>query len=139
MGGKLHAFGGTNARLGKGDFLVAEADESDASFLYLQPALAVITNIDADHMDTYGHDYARLKQAFVDFIHRMPFYGTAILCLDHPHVHLHRDPAVELGVEGAAPADEARVGDVNGDGRLDIVVKPYNWETPRADLWLNLK
>ena len=85
IGGRLLS-AGANARLGQGDFLVAEADESDASFLVLQPSLAVITNIDADHMETYGHDFERLKQAFVDFAQRLPFYGTAVLCVDDPHV-----------------------------------------------------
>ena len=85
IGGRLLS-AGANARLGSGDFLVAEADESDASFLVLQPTLAVITNIDADHMETYGHDFERLKQAFVDFAQRLPFYGTAVLCIDDPHV-----------------------------------------------------
>ena len=85
IGGKLTA-AGTNARLGQGDFLVAEADESDASFLYLTPVIAIVTNIDADHMDTYGHDFERLKQAFVDFCQRLPFYGMAVLCIDDPHV-----------------------------------------------------
>ncbi len=81
IGGKLNA-AGANSRLGSGDYIVVEADESDASFLNLMPVMAVVTNIDADHMDTYGHDFARLKQAFVEFIHRMPFYGAAILCVD---------------------------------------------------------
>jgi UDP-N-acetylmuramate--alanine ligase len=81
IGGRLNA-AGANSRLGSGDYIVVEADESDASFLNLLPVMAVVTNIDADHMDTYGHDFARLKQAFVDFIHRMPFYGAAILCND---------------------------------------------------------
>jgi UDP-N-acetylmuramate--alanine ligase len=85
IGGRLLS-AGANARLGKGDFLVAEADESDASFLYLSPALAVITNIDADHMETYGHDFERLKRAFVDFAQRLPFYGVAVLCIDDPNV-----------------------------------------------------
>lgn len=85
IGGKLTA-AGTNARLGKGDFLVAEADESDASFLYLTPVIAIVTNIDADHMDTYGHDFEKLKTAFVDFCQRLPFYGMAVLCVDDPHV-----------------------------------------------------
>ena len=79
IGGRLLS-AGANARLGKGDFLVAEADESDASFLYLQPVIAVVTNIDADHMETYGHDFERLKQAFVDFAQRLPFYGVAVVC-----------------------------------------------------------
>ena len=81
IGGRLNA-AGANSRLGTGDYIVVEADESDASFLNLMPVMAVVTNIDADHMDTYGHDFARLKQAFVEFIHRMPFYGAAILCAD---------------------------------------------------------
>lgn len=85
IGGRLNS-SGTNAKLGTGEFIVAEADESDASFLYLQPILAVVTNIDADHMETYGHDFGRLKQAFVDFIEHLPFYGMAMLCVDDPNV-----------------------------------------------------
>jgi UDP-N-acetylmuramate--alanine ligase len=81
IGGRLNS-AGANSRLGAGDFIVVEADESDASFLNLMPILAVVTNIDADHMDTYGHDLSRLKSAFVEFLHRMPFYGAAILCGD---------------------------------------------------------
>ncbi|MBQ0931795.1 UDP-N-acetylmuramate--L-alanine ligase [Ideonella sp. 4Y16] len=85
IGGKLNS-AGANSALGSGDFIVVEADESDASFLNLMPILSVVTNIDADHMDTYGHDFARLKAAFVDFLHRMPFYGAAIVCGDDPGV-----------------------------------------------------
>jgi UDP-N-acetylmuramate--alanine ligase len=85
IGGKLNS-AGANSRLGSGEYIVVEADESDASFLNLNPVLSVVTNIDADHMDTYGHDVARLKAAFVDFLHRMPFYGAAILCADDPGV-----------------------------------------------------
>ena len=85
IGGRLNA-AGANSRLGSGDYIVVEADESDASFLNLLPVMAVVTNIDADHMDTYGHDFAKLKAAFVEFIHRMPFYGAAILCADDPGV-----------------------------------------------------
>jgi len=81
IGGRLNS-AGSNARLGQGDYIVVEADESDASFLNLLPVMAVVTNIDADHMETYGHDFDKLKQAFVDFLHKMPFYGTAILCMD---------------------------------------------------------
>ncbi len=81
IGGKLESVG-AHSRLGAGEFIVVEADESDASFLNLSPILSVVTNIDADHMDTYGHDMGRLKQAFVDFLHRMPFYGAAIVCGD---------------------------------------------------------
>jgi UDP-N-acetylmuramate--alanine ligase len=85
IGGRLTAVG-SNARLGAGDFIVVEADESDASFLHLQPVIAVVTNIDADHMETYQHDFARLRQAFVQFLQNLPFYGTAVLCADDPHV-----------------------------------------------------
>ena len=85
IGGRL-ASAGANSRLGAGDYIVVEADESDASFLNLTPVLSVVTNIDADHMDTYGHDFAKLKAAFVEFLHRMPFYGAAILCGDDPGV-----------------------------------------------------
>ena len=85
IGGRLNS-AGANARLGSGDYIVVEADESDASFLNLLPVMAVVTNIDADHMETYGHDFERLKSAFVDFLHRMPFYGTAILCSDDASV-----------------------------------------------------
>src|SRR5450755_3836220 len=85
IGGRLNA-AGANSRLGKGDYIVVEDDESDASFLNLLPVMAVVTNIDADHMETYGHDLTRLKQAFVEFIHKMPFYGAAILCVDDPGV-----------------------------------------------------
>ena len=85
IGGLLNS-AGANSRLGAGEYIVVEADESDASFLNLSPVLSVVTNIDADHMDTYGHDYARLKAAFVDFLHRMPFYGAAIVCGDDPGV-----------------------------------------------------
>ncbi len=85
IGGRLNA-AGANARLGSGDFLVAEADESDASFLYLSPVISIVTNIDADHMETYGHDFGKLKQTFVDFLQRLPFYGVAVLCADDANV-----------------------------------------------------
>ncbi|HEU5178707.1 MAG TPA: UDP-N-acetylmuramate--L-alanine ligase [Burkholderiales bacterium] len=85
IGGRLNA-AGSNARLGAGDFIVVEADESDASFLHLQPVIAVVTNIDADHMDTYQQDFARLKQAFAQFLQNLPFYGAAVLCVDDAHV-----------------------------------------------------
>src|SRR3954468_21336265 len=85
IGGRLTS-AASNARLGAGDFIVVEADESDASFLHLQPVIAVVTNIDADHMDTYQHDFARLKQAFVQFLQNLPFYGSAILCTDDRNV-----------------------------------------------------
>ncbi len=85
IGGRLNA-AGSSARLGQGEFIVVEADESDASFLHLQPVIALVTNIDADHMDTYGHDIARLKQSFVQFLQNLPFYGSAILCAEDANV-----------------------------------------------------
>ncbi|SMF93793.1 UDP-N-acetylmuramate--L-alanine ligase [Methylomagnum ishizawai] len=85
IGGRLNS-AGTNAQLGQGSYLVAEADESDASFLYLQPMIAVVTNIDRDHMETYGGDFGRLKDTFIEFLHHVPFYGLAVLCIDDPGV-----------------------------------------------------
>ncbi len=85
IGGRLNS-AGANARLGQGEYIVVEADESDASFLNLLPVMSIITNIDADHMDTYGHDMTRLKSAFVEFTQRMPFYGSAIVCVDDSNV-----------------------------------------------------
>jgi UDP-N-acetylmuramate--alanine ligase len=115
IGGRLIS-AGANARLGTGDFIVAEADESDASFLNLFPVIEVITNIDADHMDTYGHDFARLKQAFIEFTHRLPFYGIAVLCVDDPNVReilpFVSKPIIRYGL-GA----EAQVRAVNVEAR----------------------
>jgi UDP-N-acetylmuramate--alanine ligase len=116
IGGRLNS-AGTHARLGRGEYLVAEADESDASFLHLQPFMAVVTNIDADHMGTYGGDFERLKQTFVDFLHQLPFYGLAVLCLDDPVVRellprVHK-PVRTYGIESNA---DARALDVRQDG-----------------------
>jgi UDP-N-acetylmuramate--alanine ligase len=85
IGGRLNS-AGANARLGGGRYLVAEADESDASFLFLQPMMAVVTNIDADHLSTYGGDFGRLRETFIDFLHHLPFYGLAVLCTDDQQV-----------------------------------------------------
>ena len=105
IGGRLNS-AGANAKLGSGDYIVVEADESDASFLNLLPVMSVVTNIDADHMETYGHDFGRLKSAFVDFLHRMPFYGTAIVCTDDPGVQSIVDeiarPVTSYGFNEAA-------------------------------------
>jgi UDP-N-acetylmuramate--alanine ligase len=126
IGGRLIA-AGSNARLGAGDFIVAEADESDASFLHLQPVLAIVTNIDEDHMDTYAHDFAKLKQAFVQFLQNLPFYGAAILCLDDEHV---RDivPAVTKPVLSYGTVADAmfRAEDIRADaGRMHFrAVRP---------------
>ena len=111
IGGTLKA-AGANARLGKGEYIVVEADESDASFLNLLPVLSVVTNIDADHMETYGHDFARLKSAFVDFLHRMPFYGAAIVCIDDPGVR-SIIPMVSRPVVTYGFSEEAQVRAVN--------------------------
>jgi len=122
IGGRLLS-AGANARLGKGDFLVAEADESDASFLYLQPVLAVITNIDADHMETYGHDFARLKRAFVDFAQRLPFYGVAVLCFDDANVR-EIAPAIAKPIVTYGLAEDAQLRAtevVNVGGRMRFV------------------
>jgi UDP-N-acetylmuramate--alanine ligase len=85
IGGKLNS-AATNSRLGSGSYLVAEADESDASFLFLKPIISVITNIDADHLSTYDNDFNKLKDTFVEFLHHLPFYGLAIVCVDDEHV-----------------------------------------------------
>jgi UDP-N-acetylmuramate--alanine ligase len=116
IGGRLNSIG-TNARMGQGEYLVAEADESDASFLYLQPVVAVVTNIDADHMETYGQDFERLKAAFIEFIGHLPFYGLAVLCKDDPHVraimpHITR-PMLTYGLGGDA---DLVAEDVRWDG-----------------------
>ncbi len=107
IGGRLNS-AGANAKLGAGDYIVVEADESDASFLNLMPVMAVVTNIDADHMETYGHDFGRLKGAFVDFLHRMPFYGTAILCTDDPAVR-QVVAEVQCPVTAYGTGDDAQV------------------------------
>jgi UDP-N-acetylmuramate--alanine ligase len=95
IGGRLNS-ADANAKLGSGEYIVVEADESDASFLNLLPVMAVVTNIDEDHMETYGHDFQKLKSSFVDFLHRMPFYGAAIVCVDD-------DAVIEIIPEIARP------------------------------------
>ena len=111
IGGRLNS-AGANARLGSGEYIVVEADESDASFLNLMPILAVVTNIDADHMDTYGHDFGRLKQAFVDFLHRMPFYGAALVCVDDPTIR-GLLPQIARPITTYGFAEDAQVRAVN--------------------------
>ena len=116
IGGRLIS-AGANARLGSGEYIVVEADESDASFLNLSPMIAVITNIDADHMESYGHDFARLRQAFVEFTQRLPFYGAAVLCIDDVHVR-EIVPFVSRPVltYGLAEGAQFRASDVVVDG-----------------------
>jgi UDP-N-acetylmuramate--alanine ligase len=111
IGGRLNS-SGANARLGTGEFIVAEADESDASFLYLTPILAVVTNIDADHMETYGHDFNKLKQAFIDFVERLPFYGRAILCSDDANVR-EILPRISKPITTYGQGEEAQIRAVN--------------------------
>ena len=140
IGGRLNA-AGANSRLGSGDHIVVEADESDASFLNLLPVMAVVTNIDADHMDTYGHDFARLKQAFVEFVHRMPFYGAAIVCSDDAGVRsimpMLSRPVVTYGFGADAMV---RAVHVQADaGRMHFTVQRRNGVVmPDLDITLNL-
>jgi UDP-N-acetylmuramate--alanine ligase len=131
IGGRLIS-AGTNARLGKGDYLVAEADESDASFIHLHPLMAVVTNIDADHMATYGGDFDKLKQAFLAFLHNLPFYGVAILCNEDEDVRelaaQVRKPVVTYGLSSEA---DYSATDIRHEDRLShfVVNKPgeNNW------------
>ena len=141
IGGRLEA-AGSNAKLGRGEFLVAEADESDASFLYLTPVISVVTNIDADHMETYGQDFSRLKQAFVDFLQHLPFYGAAILCLDDPNVReiLPRvsKPVTTYGLDPAAQVRAHSVQALEG-GRMRFAVERVNGQrAPSLEITLNL-
>ncbi len=140
IGGRLNS-ALSNARLGQGDYIVVEADESDASFLNLLPVMAVVTNIDADHMETYGHDFGRLKQAFVDFLHRMPFYGRAILCTDDAAV---RDIVAQVNCPmtryGFGADAQLRAVDVRAaEGQMRFTVQRRNGiDLPDLDVVLNL-
>ena len=139
IGGRLNA-AGANARLGQGDFLVAEADESDASFLMLNPVVSVVTNIDADHMDTYGHDFARLKQAFVDFLQRLPFYGVSVLCEDDPQVRAIM-PMVSKQIVRYGLSEGANIRAVNVQaeaGRMHFDALRINGSVTRLPITLNL-
>ena len=126
IGGRLNSIG-TNARLGKGEFLVAEADESDASFLYLQPVVSVVTNIDADHMETYGQDFEKLKATFVEFLGHLPFYGLAVICKDDPHARsIMPSVARPMLTYGIASEADLRAEDVRWDaGRMRFRAVSY--------------
>ncbi len=140
IGGKLNS-AGANAKLGSGEYIVVEADESDASFLNLLPVMAVVTNIDADHMDTYGHDFNNLKQAFVEFLHRMPFYGAAILCTDDAAVRsILSDVSRPITSYGFNEQAQVRAVNVRADnGRMRFTVQRRNGVTlPDLDITLNL-
>ena len=140
IGGRLNS-AGANAYLGKGEYMVVEADESDASFLKLLPIMAVVTNIDADHMETYGNDFGALKQAFVDFLHRMPFYGHAVLCIDNPAL---RDilPQVTCPITTYGMSEGAQIRAVNvraDNGRMRFTAQRRNGvQLPDLDVELNL-
>ena len=139
IGGRLNSIG-TNARLGKGEFLVAEADESDASFLYLQPVVSVVTNIDADHMETYGQDFERLKQTFVEFLGHLPFYGLAVLCKDDPHVRAIMPqvtrPILTYGIE--SDADLVATGIRWDEGRMRFTAVARDGSFKPLEVLLNL-
>jgi UDP-N-acetylmuramate--alanine ligase len=140
IGGRLNS-AGANAKLGAGDYIVVEADESDASFLNLMPVMSVVTNIDADHMETYGHDFGRLKGAFVDFLHRMPFYGTAILCLDDPAVRaIMADVQCPITTYGVDEAAQVRAVNIRADGpQMRFTVQRRNGVVlPDLEVTLNL-
>jgi len=137
IGGRLLS-ADANAHLGKGEFLVAEADESDASFLYLTPVLAVVTNIDADHMETYEHDFAKLTRAFVTFLQRLPFYGVAVVCVDDANVRaILPDVTKPLVTYGLADEADLRATDVvNVGGRMRFVAKTKGLPDLRVELAL---
>ena len=142
IGGRLNS-AGANARLGSGEFLVAEADESDASFLFLSPVISVVTNIDADHMETYGHDFNKLKAAFVEFLHRLPFYGVAVLCQDDPNVRAIipqvSKQIVRYGLTEASADANVRAENIRADaGRMHFDVVRVNGTTSRLPITLNL-
>jgi UDP-N-acetylmuramate--alanine ligase len=118
IGGRLNSIG-ANARLGKGEFLVAEADESDASFLYLQPVISVVTNIDADHLEAYGQDFEKLKATFVEFLGHLPFYGIAVVCKDDPHVR---------SIMGSVTRPMLTYGMAS---EADLVARDVRWEKGR--------
>ncbi|WP_051278608.1 UDP-N-acetylmuramate--L-alanine ligase [Solimonas flava] len=137
IGGKLKS-ADSNARLGLGQYLVAEADESDASFLHLSPMIAAVTNIDADHLETYGHDFRRLKATFVEFLHRLPFYGLAILCVDDPVVREILDdvgrPVLTYGFREGADLRAIDVEPQGGGSRFAVLFR----DGGRESFFLNL-
>jgi UDP-N-acetylmuramate--alanine ligase len=140
IGGRLEA-AGCHAKLGSGEFIVVEADESDASFLYLQPVLTVVTNIDTDHLETYGHDFNRLKQTFVEFMQHLPFYGMAIVCIDDANVNeilpAISKPITTYGLSEAAQIHAVDIHHNNGKMSFTAVVG-VNGDARRLDIMLNL-
>ncbi|WP_310565525.1 UDP-N-acetylmuramate--L-alanine ligase [Hydrogenophaga sp.] len=140
IGGRLNS-AGANAQLGSGEYIVVEADESDASFLNLLPVLSVVTNIDADHMDTYGHDFGKLKSAFVDFLHKMPFYGAAVVCVDDPAIR-EILPQIARPITSYGVSEDAQIRALNVrpvGGQMHFTVQRRNGEVlPDLDVVLNL-
>ncbi len=141
IGGKLTS-AGVNARLGQGDYIVAEADESDASFLHLSVVIAVITNIDQDHMDTYGHDFNKLKDAFVAFTRSIPFYGAAVVCIDDANVReivpKLQKTVISYGLSEDAQVRAYDVVDANGQMCFKVSRTGFGEELPVLDVTLNL-
>ncbi|MEL0082053.1 MAG: UDP-N-acetylmuramate--L-alanine ligase [Gammaproteobacteria bacterium] len=135
IGGQLKA-ANSNARMGAGDYLVAEADESDASFLHLNPQISVVTNIDLDHMETYGGDRDQLDDVFVEFIHRLPFYGLAVLCIDDPGIRRVQSrlqkPAVTYGIDQSA---DYRAQQIRYDGTRSY----FSVDRPGEPNWLQVE
>lgn len=141
IGGRLNSVG-LNARLGSGEYIVAEADESDASFLNLSPVMAAVTNIDADHMDTYEHDINKLYQAFIDFLHRMPFYGAAVLCMDDAGVREIMPrvarPVVSYGLDKAAQVRAVNIETLAGGRMRFTALRRNGVQMPDLAVTLNL-
>jgi UDP-N-acetylmuramate--alanine ligase len=138
IGGKLNSLG-THASLGSGEYLVAEADESDASFLYLKPVMAVVTNIDADHMETYQHDFNKLRETFFEFLQQLPFYGLAILCLDDPVIREQilpeiTKPTLTYGLAEDADVRAVEIQQHEGQTRFKVLRDQLYW----LDVTLNL-
>ncbi|HEY9211195.1 MAG TPA: UDP-N-acetylmuramate--L-alanine ligase [Methylotenera sp.] len=139
IGGKLEA-ANANAKLGTGEYIVAEADESDASFLHLTPVMAVVTNIDQDHMDTYEHSFEKLKSAFVEFLQQLPFWGMAVVCIDDAHIR-EILPRVTKPVMTYGLSEDAKVRAKNvraDDGKMHFTVQIINGVTTEFDVTLNL-
>ncbi len=139
IGGKLES-ANANAKLGTGEYIVAEADESDASFLHLTPVMAVVTNIDADHMDTYEHSFDKLKTAFVDFVQQLPFWGMAVVCVDDANIR-EILPRITKPVMTYGFTEAARVRAINvvaDNGQMRFTVQRINGVTTEFDLTLNL-
>ncbi len=139
IGGKLEA-ANANAKLGTGEYIVAEADESDASFLHLTPVMAVVTNIDQDHMDTYEHSFEKLKSAFVEFLQQLPFWGMAVVCIDDANIR-EILPRVTKPVMTYGLSEDARIRAKNvraENGRMHFTVQRINGVTTEFDVTLNL-